>query len=365
MMIFAVALGFAVPVHAEEVHTSARAYALYCVNNGEMLFSRNPDERLPMASTTKIMTALITLEIAGRENRVVEFTDEMTAEGSSMYLQIGEKVRLSDLAAGMMMQSGNDAANAAAIAICGSVKRFAERMNMKAREIGMENTRFVTPSGLDNEGHYSTARDLAVLMAYAMKNDSFRKLTAERSVTVSFVHPAGKRVTYLNHNRLLKEYKGCIGGKTGYTTIAGRCLVTAAERDGLRLVAVTLDDRDDWDDHTELYNEGFARYTTVSAAGEPDVALTVVGGVSSDARVSAAQSGGVVVPRDSLERIKTTVMLPPFLYAPVEKNAVVGRVRYTLDGKMLGEVLMLSADTIAYNDRRRGFFEYIADVLDL
>lgn len=299
-------------VHAEEVPVSAAAYVLYCPDNGKILLSENADQQLPMASTTKIMTTLLTLEEAAVDNRVVEFTDEMAAEGSSMYLKKGEKVTLYDLAVGMMMQSGNDAANAAAIAISGSVKRFAERMNMKAREIGMENTRFVTPSGLDNEGHYSTARDLAVLMAYAMKNDSFRKLTAERSVTVSFVHPAGKRVTYLNHNRLLKEYKGCIGGKTGYTTIAGRCLVTAAERDGLRLVAVTLDDRDDWDDHTELYNEGFARYTTVSAAGEPDVALTVVGGVSSDARVSAAQSGGIVVPRDSMERIKTTVMLPPF-----------------------------------------------------
>ena len=188
-------------IAAAEVSTSARAYALYCANNGELLLSQNPDERLPMASTTKIMTMLITLEIAEKEDRVVAFTDEMTAEGSSMYLKPGEKVRLSDLAAGMMMQSGNDAANAAAIAISGSIKRFVERMNQKARQLGMTNTRFVTPSGLDDEGHFSSARDLAVLMAYALKNDSFRKLTSQLSVTVRFAfetkYPAGEKVYLL------------------------------------------------------------------------------------------------------------------------------------------------------------------------
>ena len=153
------------PVSSAEVETSAQAYALYCPDNGELLLSSNPDKRLSMASTTKIMTALITLEHAASDNKTVEFTDEMTAEGSSMYLKVGERVTLDDLAVGMMMQSGNDAANAAAIAIAGSVGDFAALMNRRAAEIGMENTRFVTPSGLDDDGHYSTARDMALLMA--------------------------------------------------------------------------------------------------------------------------------------------------------------------------------------------------------
>ena len=171
-----------------------------------------------------------------------------------MYLKVGEKVRLSDLAVGMMMQSGNDAANAAAIAIAGSTDAFADLMNEKAREIGMENTHFVTPSGLDDEAHYSTARDMAKLMAYALKNDRFSEITAQTSADGAFYHAREQACTYPNHNRLLSLYEGCIGGKTGYTMTAGRCLVTAAKRGGMTLIAVTLDDRDDWDDHTALYD---------------------------------------------------------------------------------------------------------------
>lgn len=355
----------AVPcITAAEVNTSARAYALYCVNNGELLLSQNPDERLPMASTTKIMTMLITLEIAEKEDRVVEFTDEMTAEGSSMYLKPGEKVRLSDLAAGMMMQSGNDAANAAAIAISGSIKRFVERMNQKARQLGLTNTRFVTPSGLDDEGHFSSARDMAVLMAYALENNSFRKLTSQPSVTVRFVDPPDQRVTYQNHNRLLSLYDGCIGGKTGYTMTAGRCLVTAAEREGLTLVAVTLDDRDDWDDHTALYDYGFSRYTAVNKVC-CDYHVPVAGGTADEISVKAGECCGIVIPRDALKQIKTTVLLPPFLYAPVTENEIVGRIVYMLDEQKKGEVLILSEESVSYNDRKRGLWEYLADVLVL
>ena len=365
IMAFTVMLCFTVPVRAEEVKTSARAYALYCVNSGEVLSAKSPDERLPMASTTKIMTALITLEIADRDNRVVEFTDEMTAEGSSMYLKVGEKVRLYDLAVGMMMQSGNDAANAAAIAISGSIKRFSERMNQRAAEIGMENTRFVTPSGLDDEGHYSTARDMAKLMAYALQNKSFRKLTAQSSVTVSFVHPSDKRVTYSNHNRLLSMYDSCIGGKTGYTMAAGRCLVTAAQRDVMTLVAVTFDDRDDWDDHIALYDFGFANYTTIKPDVNADFRVPVVGGVHDEAAVYAEKNNGVVVERDQIGDVKATVYLPPFLYAPLSRNTEVGYIEYTSDGVTVGKIPLLCADNIAYNSRRRGFFETISDVLIL
>ncbi len=352
-----------VRVHAESAETSARAYALYCADNGELLLSENPDERLPMASTTKIMTALITLEIAAKEDRVVEFTEEMTAEGSSMYLTVGEKVRLSDLAVGMLMQSGNDAANAAAIAIDGSTKRFALRMNRRAAEIGLDNTHFVTPSGLDDRAHYSTARDLAKLMAYAMENDSFRKLTAQKSAAVDFVEPSGKRVIYPNHNRLLSLYEDCIGGKTGYTQTAGRCLVSAAERDGLTLIAVTLDDRDDWDDHMKLYERGFEDYAAITPEKTTEFRIPVVGGTSDEAAVYAKKNACVVAKKDRIGDVRTSVSLPPFLYAPVERNAEVGTLVYSLDGKTLGEIPLLSADTIAYDSRRRGFFEYISDVL--
>lgn len=364
LLLVAVVLLLTIPSFSAQVSTSAQAYVLYCVNNGKVLLSVNSDKRLPMASTTKIMTALLTLEIMQKENSVVEFNEEMTAEGSSMYLKVGEKVRLYDLAVGMMMQSGNDAANAAAIAIDGSVERFAGRMNRKAAEIGMQNTHFVTPSGLDDEAHYSTAYDMSLLMAYAMKNRDFRKLTAQESMTVNFVKPSDKRVTYPNHNRLLSLYDSCIGGKTGYTMTAGRCLVTAAERDGLTLVAVTLDDRDDWDDHMALYDYGFEHFTALCPDKTADYRVPVVGGTSQEAAVYTKQSEGIVVPRDKINDIQTTVALPPFLYAPIKGDKIIGSVQYQLDGELIGATPLLSADTIAYNERRRGFFEYIMDVLD-
>ena len=358
-------LGCAAPRIRAEANPSARAYVLYCADNGQILLSQNPDERLPMASTTKIMTALITLEIAAKENRVVEFTEEMTAEGSSMYLQVGEKVRLYDLAVGMMMQSGNDASNAAAIAISGSVERFADRMNRKASEIGMENTHFVTPSGLDDEAHYSTAADMARLMAYALQNRDFCKMTAQTAMTVSFVEPAGKRVQYPNHNRLLQMYDGCIGGKTGYTQTAGRCLVSAAQRGGMTLIAVTLDDRDDWNDHMSLYDEGFLQYVAVIPDKLTEFRIPTVGGTTDEAAVYVKQNARVIIPRDSLNELETTVILPPFLYAPVQRNYAAGRIRYRLNGRTVGEIPLLCADSIAYNSRKRGFFEYLSDIWKL
>lgn len=182
------------------------------------------------ASTTKIMTSLITLEEAASCNSEVTFKQEMVAEGSSMYLKVGEKVRLSDLASGMMMASGNDAANAAAYTISGSPEKFSQRMNEKAKQIGMTNTNFVTPSGLDDDNHYSSAKDMALLMSYALENDDFANLTAKKSVTVEFLEPKSKKTAYANHNRLLSLYPYCTGGKTGYTTVAGRCLVSSAKK---------------------------------------------------------------------------------------------------------------------------------------
>ena len=353
---------FCVPARAE-VSVSARACVLYCANNGELLYSLNEDERLPMASTTKIMTALITLEEAARDDRVVTFTPEMFAEGSSMYLLEGERITLDDLAVGMLMQSGNDAANAAAVAISGSIEAFAERMNERAKELGMENTRFVTPSGLDSDGHFSTARDMAILLNAAMDNARFREITGSESMTVSFTEPADKVVTYPNHNKLLRLYPDCAGGKTGYTDLAGRCLVTCAERGGLRLIAVTLNDGDDWNDHIGLYDYGFSSYS-LYAQDMLSYTVPVVGGVAENAVVCAEPSAELVLPSDSVDRVEQEIFLPPFIYAPVQRGDKVGRVIYTLDGERIAEHPLISADNIEYNVRRRGFIDFLKDLLN-
>ena len=345
------------------VQTSARAYALYCVNNGEFLLSNNADEQLPMASTTKIMTALLTLEAAAEDNRVITFTEDMTAEGSSMNLEIGERLTLYDLAVGMLMQSGNDAANAAAIALAGSAEDFAVMMNARAKKIGMEDTHFVTPSGLDAEGHDSSAHDMALLMDAAMRNPDFAAITGSTDMTVSFIEPSDKTVSYPNHNRLLTFYDGCVGGKTGYTDAAGRCLVTCAERDGLRLIAVTLDDGDDWDDHAALYDYGFAHYyafTPESVSIEADV----VGGTCDRVNLHTPRPQSIVLPRDDNAVIQTQIYVPAFLYAPVKCGDEVGRAVILHDGEKIAEIPLYPDQDIDYDSRRRGFVETIKDLLN-
>lgn len=332
--------------NAEEVSLSAQAYVLFCADSGQVMLSHNSDMRLPMASTTKIMTALIALEYAQKNDKVVEFTGDMAAEGSSMYLQIGDRVRLSDLAAGMMTVSGNDAANAAAISIAGSEEKFARIMNSRASEIGMKNTNFTNPSGLPDEGHYSTACDMALLMAEAMKNESFKALTNKKSVTVSFVSPKGKTVTYSNHNRLLSMYEYTTGGKTGYTKSAGRCLVTSACRNNLNLVAVTLNDKNDWQDHIALYEYGFEQYSAVMA-GENDTVydVKVIGSQTSVVTARVENVAKKVVDSQSLADVKTTVYIPPMVFAPVKKGDVVGKVVCVLNGEVV-----LQSDIIAQQD---------------
>ena len=357
-------LSVTVNVPAADIPISARAYILYCPENGEALLSREPDEPLPMASTTKIMTTLITLERAAEDNSVVEFTDEMTAEGSSMYLKPGERLTLDDLAVGMMMQSGNDAANAAAISIAGSVEAFAKLMNDKAAELGMKNTSFVTPSGLDDDGHYSTARDMALLMAYAMKNERFAAIASQTSMTVDFIEPAGKHASYTNHNKLLRMYEPCVGGKTGYTDKSGRCLVTAAEKDGMTLIAVTLNDHNDWDDHISLYEWGFDNFTAVDPQADISRDIAVVGGVSDFVSLNTAGSPRLILPKEKARDIETEIHLPAFVYAPVRAGDTAGKIIYKSHGESIGEETLSFAGDIAYDNQRRSIIAYIKDLLN-
>ena len=356
-------LGFRAQAQAADVpETSAGAFVLYCPDNGEVLLSDNADKRMKPASTTKLMTALITLERAAAHDETITFTDEMTAEGSSMYLGLGERVKLSDLAVGMMMCSGNDAANAAAVSIAGSAEGFSRLMNERARELGMTRTHFVTPSGLDDPDHYTTAYDMALLMAAALENKAFASLTARRSCPVDFVAPADKHVTYSNHNRLLSLYPDCIGGKTGYTTAAGRCLVSAARRDGLTLICVTLDDGDDWNDHIKLCDYGFERYGRFFG-DDSDFAVSVpcVGGEADSVRVVADSAGGVVLDRAKGELLRRRVMLDSFLYAPVKKGDRVGRIVYYLGGKETGAVDLIADNSVNEIKIKKSFFERIKE----
>ena len=242
--------GFGKPAAVQAVadtpdyQTKAKAAVLMDAQTGRVLFAQNAGLRLPMASTTKIMTALLTLEQGGLDNYFQVDSDAIRVEGSSMGLQEGDSVSLRALAYGMLLASGNDGANAAAVRISGSIPAFVERMNARAAEIGMADTRFATPSGLDDPGHYSTAYDMALLAREALQNPLFAEICAQSKAVVQYGNPPYNR-WLTNHNRLLREYPGTIGVKTGFTKASGRCLVSCAERDGVRLIAVTLGCPDD------------------------------------------------------------------------------------------------------------------------
>ena len=244
--------------------TSARAYALLDAKSGALLAAGSEHTRLGMASTTKIMTALVVLEHRKLSDPVTVNAAAVGTEGSSLYLRAGETLTVENLLTGLLLASANDAAAAFAYEIAGGIDAFAGLMNEKAAALGLADTHFVNPHGLSAEGHYTTAADLARLAAFALENDDFRRICATRSAVVGSADGSSRFLR--NHNRLLWQYPGAIGVKTGYTVACGRCLVSAAEREGNRFVAVTLDDRDDWRDHTKLLNYAFDTFTTFPVA---------------------------------------------------------------------------------------------------
>ena len=234
-------------------------------------------------------------------------------------------------------------------------------MNERAAEIGMNNTHFVTPSGLDDDDHYSTAYDLALLMAEGLKNADFADLTSLKSAQVVFREPNDKRVTYTNHNRLLSLYEYCIGGKTGYTQAAGRCLVSAAKKDGLTLICVTLNDKSDWDDHISLYDYGFSRLKAVrSDDSEYRLDVPLVGGESDSVPVVGGKDFSATVPDDA--EVERRVVLDNFLYAPIGEGRQVGRIEYRADGELLGAVPLIAAADAPERQYQRGFFDWIKDL---
>lgn len=306
---------------------SAQSAALLVADTGEFLFEKNAYQQQGMASTTKIMTSLLAIE-EGTPNRVITATDAMVrVEGTSIGLRAGDRITLRNLVYGMLLESGNDAANATAIAIAGSVNEFAQRMNLRAREIGMKNTHFVTPSGLDHAEHYSCAHDMALLGAEAIQNPEFASICATKSIRVAYGNPEYLR-TLSNHNRLLSAYDGCIGIKTGFTKKSGRCLVSAAKRDGVTLIAVTLNAPNDWADHKNLFDYGFSIVESIQLDDRfSGFQLPVVGGVSSQVPVECAITPNYPATSTPSE-IRREILLEPFLYAPVDQGQLVGEARY-------------------------------------
>ena len=347
---------------AQELSVSAQAYVLYCVENESVITQNNADKRMKPASTTKILTTLLALEKAQKDDVLVKFQESMIEQGSSMYLKVGDVVHLSSLAKGMMMASGNDAANAVALTLSKSLEDFSLLMNKRAQEIGMKNTHFVTPSGLDDENHYTTAKDMAKLMAVAMKNETFADITKNKSMEISFLAPQ-KKVTYANHNRLLSLYEYCIGGKTGYTQSAGRCLVSVAKKDGVTLVCVTFNAGDDWNDHIKLYDYGFERYKAVDTDdSNREFSVKVVGAQKSKVPLYCKATNKTVVKNEDINKVTRTVYMPQFVYAPVKPDEYIGMVVYKLGGKIIAQNPLYSSTGVSVRKNKgiTDFFEKVS-----
>lgn len=336
-----------VPCRAEAV--SAQSGIVLDGQTGRVLYEKNADARSLIASTTKIMTALVICEQCNVLDRVRIPPQAVGIEGSSMYLQSGEVLTIQELLYGLMLQSGNDAATALAIYCGGTVEGFAQLMNDKARSLGLENTHFVNPHGLDAPEHYSTARDLAVLSAYAMKNPIFARTVGVKSLKV------GQR--YLtNHNKLLWRLEGANGVKTGYTKAAGRILVSGALRGGRQLIAVTIHAPDDWNDHCVLLEEAFTRYTnrTLVVKGQHLGAVEVAGGESGSVQLLAAESFSFAM----TESEKVSVELPGagFVYAPVAEGGDAGVAHILVDGSFVGKIALVYGETVEKQEPPKASF---------
>lgn len=324
---------------SEAPEVSAKSCILIDAETGMILHEKNADELMGIASTTKILTALVVLDNCGADE-TVEIKPEWTGvEGSSIYLKAGEQLSVETLLYGMMLHSGNDAAHALACYTAGSVEAFAELMNKKAKKLGCTASSFENPHGLDGENHYATARELALITKAAMKNDDFVKVVSTKNITT------GGR-SFENHNKLLWNCEGTLGVKTGYTKSSGRSLVSCAERNGTRLICVTLNAPDDWADHSNLYDWAFSSFDILSIEkGELiDAVLPVVSGVRASVSLMTGEDLSLLLPKGS--SYSTSVEAPKFVYAVVVRGAVAGQLVVRLNGEAVAAVPLMFAETV-------------------
>ncbi len=339
---------------------SASSAIVMAVQTGEVIYEHNAREKRSMASTTKIMTALLTLEKADLKKQITVTEKEVKVEGTSMGLLPDDKVTFEGLVYGMLLQSGNDAANVAAVKLGGSVENFIDMMNKRASEIGMYDTNFVTPSGLDDDEHYSTAYDMALLGCEAIKNADFRYICSQKKAVVCYGNPPYKR-TLTNHNKMLSTYDGCIGLKTGFTKKSGRCLLTAAERNGVMLVAVTLNAPNDWNDHKILLDYGFSKVKNRELYSDTSsLKVSVVGGKKSSVGVVAESKKNYNMSENS-QGITADVLLDCFVYAPVKKGDTVGKIVYYENSKQIAEVPIVAKSDVGLkrSAQKVGFWQKI------
>lgn len=326
--ILAAAVVFSMKASASPI-VSAQSAILTDAQTGRVLWQKDANSRSLIASTTKIMTGIIVAEECDLSEVICVPEQAAGVEGSSIYLKVGEAVSVEELLYGMMLHSGNDAAAALALHCGGSMENFVDKMNQKAQAVGLADTKFANPHGLDSADNYSTASDLAKLAQYAMKNPVLSKVVSTKSISF-------ENRNFVNHNKLLWKYQGALGVKTGYTLAAGRILVSCVERDGRRLIAVTINDRNDWQDHCALFDYGFSTYEMRIVADITQLRVPVVGGASAYALAGLREP--CRYPLRDEEAVEVEYRIPAFVYPPIIAGARAGDIVVLVDGE---EILTL------------------------
>ena len=344
-----------------EISVSADSAVLYLPETDTFLYEKNADQRMPMASTTKIMTALVAIENAEMDELIRVPEEAVGTEGSSAYLRGDELITLEEMLYALLLQSANDVAVSLAYHIGGGIDGFAEMMNSRAAEMGLVNTHFTNPHGLDDRLHYTTARELAIIAAEALKNESIRSIVATKRK--SFVTEERSR-TYVNHNKLLSLYDDAIGVKTGYTRRCGRCLVGAAERDGLTFISVTLNAPNDWSDHAKMLDLGYdsLEKTTLCEAEDFSFSLPVLDGDAESVAITNTEAKSVITKKGEHE-IKKYIKLCRYTIAPVKAGDILGEVIFTMDGEELARVPLVARESVN-KQKQNGFIKKILSIFN-
>lgn len=323
---------------------SAEGAILIEADSGDIIYEKNKDRKMPMASTTKIMTAVIIIEGGNLEKAVKTPIEAVGVEGSSIYLKEDELFTRKELLYALLLESANDAATALAIDFAEGVDDFADLMNKKAKELGLKNTQFENPHGLDDENHFTTPYDLAILTQYAMSNPIFKEIVSTKKATIG----TGVSERYLvNHNKLLRLYEGTNGVKTGFTKKSGRCLVSSCERDGVRLICVSLNAPSDWNDHQALYDLGFSKYESINLADKYSYLLEfeVAGGESPFIYATNDSALSVTLPKGE-NSISAKVIKNENLSAKIKEGEAVGKIVFYNYDNEIATLTLVSVGTV-------------------
>lgn len=343
--------------HATDI--SAKHAIVLEAESGEIVYEKNARIKAPMASTTKIMTALVAIENGDLDKRISIPKEATGIEGSSIYLKEGEMLTLRDLVYALMLESANDAACAIALEIGGSVEEFSRMMNEKAKEIGLKSTNFTNPHGLDNDEHYTTAYDLATLALYAMREPVFEEIVSTKKHVIP-LGDDGSRVL-INHNKLLRLFEGAIGVKTGFTKKSGRCLVSCAERDGVRLICVTLNAPNDWNDHKYLLSSSFDGFERIHLAEAEDYTLSLgcINGEKDSFLCSNTDSLSVTLKKGNRNNIRAVTEYDRLISAPIKKGEKIGRIAFYCGERLIGECPLYSLESVKCIKYRKSILERI------